>query len=465
MILYLWDDFMNKILEKPNIYYLIGIIIIILIIFFLLFINTDNSFKFETKNDSIYEDNYKISITYPHFNSKKVNKEINEFIEEEKELFLNTVENYKNYENELNINYSYTVKDDIYSIHLRLYSYTGDDNYYYRKDKIFYFDARNNTQIYNNSLIDNNDIYQIFRNNVLNYIKRNTYNFEFYDNATINEKIDAKKSNYKLVIFGDENLYLIFPPNTISTYEGEISIPVEYNEVYQYLNKSYISNIIGDFQETSSEKVQRIRNYTDFESKKFIAFKFDDGHSYNKTERLIQELELRNARVSFFMLGELASRQADLVKMVYDKGHTIGSHTYDHKNLKKLNDEQLMYEINYTNDILKNIIGQDIKYLRPPYGSYNKDILDKINMSFILWNVDTLDWQLRDADKIAAYIVENAEDGDIILLHDIHTESVDGVIKAIDILKEQGFAFVSLDEMIKYKNVNIQPHTAYRFFK
>ena len=165
------------------------------------------------------------------------------------------------------------------------------------------------------------------------------------------------------------------------------------------------------------------------------------------------------------MLGELAIKQKELVKKVYDMGHTVASHTYDHKNLVKLNDEQLKFEIDHTNEILSNIINDDIRFVRPPYGSYNQDILNKTNMAFILWNVDTLDWKLRDAEKVRDYIVEHANDGDIMLLHDIHSTSVDGAIMAIDILKNEGYEFVSLDELLVYRNVNIQTRNAYRFFK
>ena len=200
-------------------------------------------------------------------------------------------------------------------------------------------------------------------------------------------------------------------------------------------------------------------------NKKIIAITFDDGPAYNKTDKLLKELDKRDARVTFFMLGELANKQKDLVKKAYNYGHTIGSHTYDHKNLKKLDHEEIDFEINYTNEILSNIIGEDVRFVRPPYGAYNSDILNQVNMAFILWNEDTLDWKYRDAEKVRDYIVEHASDGDIILLHDIHSTSVEGAIMAIDILKEQGYEFVSLEEMLVYKNIDIENNKAYRFFK
>jgi peptidoglycan/xylan/chitin deacetylase (PgdA/CDA1 family) len=213
------------------------------------------------------------------------------------------------------------------------------------------------------------------------------------------------------------------------------------------------------------KKYDRIRNSKEFENKKLIALTFDDGPFYTNTEKLIEELNKRDARVTFFMLGELAYKQPELVKKVYDYGHTIGSHTYDNKNLKKLDKEEVDFEVLRTNEILSNIINDDIRFIRPPYGSYNEDILNNVDMAFILWNVDTLDWKSRDSVKVSDYIVSHVKDGDIVLLHDIHSTSVDGAIMAIDILKEEGYEFVSLDELLVYRNINIHTNKAYRFFK
>ena len=165
------------------------------------------------------------------------------------------------------------------------------------------------------------------------------------------------------------------------------------------------------------------------------------------------------------MLGEHAIKQPELVKDIYVRGHTIGSHTYDHKQLTKLEMNEVMHEVNYTNEIIKNITEEDVKYLRPPYGSYNKEMLEKIDMSFILWNVDVEDWKLKDEKKIANYIIENVNDGDIVLLHDIHNETIEGVIKAIDELQKKDFAFVSIDELISYKKIILEKNMVYRFLK
>ena len=233
-------------------------------------------------------------------------------------------------------------------------------------------------------------------------------------------------------------------------------------------NKSYSdsnNNSDNKINENINDKKETLRDEEFFKDKKLLAFTFDDGPNYETTQYLLEELDKRDAKVSFFMVGERVIKQPELVKEIYEKGHTIGSHSYSHKNLLKLNDDELKKEISYTNEIIKKITNEDVKYLRPPYGSYNNDILNKIDMTFILWNVDTLDWQKKDSQKIANYIIENVKDGDIILLHDLYKTSIDGLLKALDELKKEGYAFVSIDEMIKLKNIDIKTHTAYRYLK
>lgn len=417
---------------------------------------------------SIKRDRYKIDIKYPVLRDNEINKDIKKFVRDEKKLFIDTIKDIDTYENELNINYSYSIRDNLYSIYVRSYSYVDKDNKYHWNDMIVYYDSKLDKVINSSDLVLDNKFYEVLRNNCYDYLISNKDKYKIYDNSLVTKRLVADSSNYELVSFNKDNIEVTFEPHSVSEYDNEIVIYINYNDVIQYLNSNYF-NISGASINVETDNVikkyNRIRDSKYFENKKLIALTFDDGPAYSKTDKLITELEKRDARVTFFMLGELAIKQKDLVKKVYDMGHTVASHTYDHKNLVKLNDEQLKFEIDHTNEILSNIINDDIRFVRPPYGSYNQDILDKTNMAFILWNVDTLDWKLRNAEKVRDYIVEHANDGDIILLHDIHSTSVDGAIMAIDILKNEGYEFVSLDELLVYRNVNIQNRNAYRFFK
>lgn len=460
---------MGRILRKK-----FAIYILLIIVIFLIGVTTvtysiirDKEFKLENETEIIHKTNYKMQINYPVFNNKKVNKEINNIILKEKENFLEEVNNNKTKDNELNLNYNYSTKDKIYSVHMRTYSYTGDNKSYYRNDIIIYLDSDTNLEIDIKDLVIDNKFYNVLIEESSKYLK-NHNNIELYDKEQFEEEVN-NIDNYKILVFSENCLYVVFTPHIVSPYEGDINVPINYELINEYLNNEYFTSIEKDDIKNDdidhSKEIKRIRDYKEFEGKKIVALTFDDGPAHSKTETLLTEFEKRNIRASFFVLGELALKQPDIVKKAYNMGHTIGSHTYDHKNLKKIDDEQLAYEVNYTNEILKEIIGTDIKFIRPPYGGYNTDILNSVDMSFILWSVDTWDWQLKDADKIADYMVNNIEDGDIVLLHDIHAETIDGVIKAVDLMQADGYAFVSLEELIAYKNIVIQTHKAYRFFR
>ena len=157
------------------------------------------------------------------------------------------------------------------------------------------------------------------------------------------------------------------------------------------------------------------RDINKFKNKKLIAFTFDDGPNSKTTNKLLDNLDKYNARVTFFVVGNRVKTYEDTLKRAYDMGNLIGSHTYNHKNLFELNNNQIVDEIKKTNNVIKEVTGSNTLYLRPPYGNTNKNIKNLANMYNILWDLDTEDWKYKDKNKIAKYIIDNAHDGGIIL--------------------------------------------------
>lgn len=218
-------------------------------------------------------------------------------------------------------------------------------------------------------------------------------------------------------------------------------------------------------EEVSKEVVEDVITREDneyFEGKKLVAITFDDGPGFSVTEGLLDELDKRDAKVSFFLVGNRVQKQADLIKRMSDSGHSIGNHSYSHKSLKKQKPEDYLHDINNTNQLIKDITGKDVIYLRPPYGSYKKSTLENVNMNFVLWSVDTLDWKTKDVDAIYKEMTTDIEDGDIILLHDLYPTTTEAAIKAIDYLLENGYAVVSLDEMYRLRGLEPEMHKAIR---
>ena len=184
------------------------------------------------------------------------------------------------------------------------------------------------------------------------------------------------------------------------------------------------------------------------EDVKKIAITFDDGPHPYYTEQLLDGLKERGVVVTFFVTGEHAELHPDVIERMVEEGHLIGNHTYSHVQLTKNNREAFKEELIKTNEILKEITGEEVQYVRPPYGSWDKSFEKELNMFPVLWTVDPLDWCSKNVDCIVEKIVNKAGENDIILMHDYYDTSVTAALKAIDELLEEGYTFVTVEEIL-----------------
>lgn len=181
---------------------------------------------------------------------------------------------------------------------------------------------------------------------------------------------------------------------------------------------------------------------------KKIALTFDDGPHPKYTELLLNGLKERNVIVTFFVTGENAENYPEIIRREQEEGHLIGNHTYSHIQLTSRNRETFREELVKTNEILEEITGEKVSFVRPPYGSWDKSFEKELNMFPVLWNIDPLDWCSHNADCIAARVVEKAGDGDIILMHDYYETSVTAALEVVDVLQKRGFQFVTVEEIL-----------------
>lgn len=181
---------------------------------------------------------------------------------------------------------------------------------------------------------------------------------------------------------------------------------------------------------------------------KKIALTFDDGPHPYYTEQLLDGLKERGVHATFFVTGEHASLHPDIIKRMQEEGHLIGNHTYSHVQLTRGNREQFKEELIKTNEIIKEITGEEVEFVRPPYGSWDKSFEKELNMFPVLWTVDPLDWSLKNVSSITKKIMSKAGENDIILMHDYYDTSVTAALEAIDGLMEQGYTFVTVDEIL-----------------
>lgn len=196
------------------------------------------------------------------------------------------------------------------------------------------------------------------------------------------------------------------------------------------------------------EKAIQYVNASVAREEKKIALTFDDGPSHSCTGRLLDGLLERDVKATFFLIGENAKENPKLVKRIYDEGHLIGNHTYTHVEITKISDEEAKIELEKTDHVISSITGEHVQYMRPPFGAWQKELENELNVLPVLWTVDPLDWTTENVDEIVNKVVTETEENDIILLHDCYDSSVDAAFQIIDILKKEGFEFVTVDELM-----------------
>lgn len=181
---------------------------------------------------------------------------------------------------------------------------------------------------------------------------------------------------------------------------------------------------------------------------KKIALTFDDGPHPYYTEQLLDGLKERGVVATFFVTGEHATLHPDVIRRMKEEGHLIGNHTYSHMQLTSANQEEFKEELVATSEVIEEIIDEEVIYVRPPYGCWDKSFESELNMIPVLWTIDPLDWCTSDAHCISDRVVSKAGENEIILMHDYYESSVTAALEVVDELLAEGYTFVTVEEIL-----------------
>jgi peptidoglycan/xylan/chitin deacetylase (PgdA/CDA1 family) len=183
---------------------------------------------------------------------------------------------------------------------------------------------------------------------------------------------------------------------------------------------------------------------------KVIAFTFDDGPSYTKsTEKILDKLEELGMKATFFMVGERVSAgTAPIIKRMVELGCDIGNHSYDHPNFNSMTTAQVKKQIDDTNAKLEKFAGVKATLIRPPYGNIKDSQMAALNTPIICWDIDSLDWDLRNAQKIYDRTIAKVHSGGIVLMHDIYDTTAEAFCMLADKLVADGYTLVSISELL-----------------
>lgn len=351
-----------------------------------------------------------------------------------------------------------------------------------------FYDARENIQM----IFGEDSTYALVEKNVINksfvsYLYKdgnNNYISKFYDYNTSREiELESLIKSDKIDEYNkkiEELLYLKYPKFIV---EGLLKQDVIYsylfreNELVIYFNNYVINPSVNeilyltvnynelkdylDFTLLLDSKYKNESGYDYTNSKKSVAFTFDDSPNQNKTNKILSYLEDNHFHATFFVVGSKMVNNKDLLISIKNSGNEIGSHSYNHSNMNKMSDDEFVEDYNKVNSIYKSIFNEDIKYIRPPYGLIKESHLNLVEASYIMWNMDTLDWKRRNSNYIVNYVVNNIKDGDIILFHDSYGSTVSAVEELLPILYSMGYQVMSVSELFELKGIEIKNNEIY----
>lgn len=183
-------------------------------------------------------------------------------------------------------------------------------------------------------------------------------------------------------------------------------------------------------------------------SKKIVALTFDDGPSTKTTPTVLRILREMHVKATFFMLGREIQANPALAREVVSAGQEVGTHTNDHKNLATMAPAAALQEIITASDNMYAATGHLPMLMRPPYGAVNMAHDNRIMLPSIQWNVDSEDWRVHSAAPIIARVNAEVHPGSIILMHDIHPQSVAALPDVIKSLRAKGYTFVTASELL-----------------
>jgi peptidoglycan/xylan/chitin deacetylase (PgdA/CDA1 family) len=177
-----------------------------------------------------------------------------------------------------------------------------------------------------------------------------------------------------------------------------------------------------------------------------VALTFDDGPG-PFTARLLDELGSAGARATFFVLGMNAQSHPDLVQRMLAGGMTVASHTWDHRDMRRLSDADARAEVDRTSSLLASLGVPATGLLRPPFGAFCP-ATRTLGHALVLWDVDTEDWRNRDIGTTTARALATARPGSMILLHDVQASTVAAVPGIVEQLRARGLTLVTVPELL-----------------
>ncbi len=397
-----------------------------IIIFLLCFIAVGCTEK-EIKT-TIENDDKLVSINYPVTNISVLDDAVSSYVNKTYNTFKNSYQDIK--KPELNISYTYKeLNNSVINISLNTEINAGTK---INKIKTFTYDKKTGKFLTMDDLVQNLE--------ALDYDIKKAL-LEKYQEADMDFLTNV---SYDYFTIDDENLTIYFNPTELKKPNNELiylDIPLNSLKLLIDIDKSKGSDTYFNLKK---------RNISDED--KIVALTFDDGPS-KYTNSILNTLKKYNACATFFVIGNKVDFYDETLNKMLENGNEIGNHSFSHKWLNRLSEQEFKEEINKTQEEVKKATGFTPKLFRPTYGGYSDRLKKYTDLTFVLWDVDSSDWKAKNTDKIIKNVIPNVKDGSIVLMHDNHKYAADAIEPVVKKLKEEGYEFVTVSELLELKEL------------
>ena len=375
----------------------------------------------------ISEDNEYVSISYPVTNINILDEEISSYVNKTYYEFKNMKYADKP---ELNISYTYKeINSDTVNVSLKT-EIIADKKI--NKIKTFTYNKSNKKFLTMEDLINGLES--------LDYeIKKEL--LEKYQDADMDYLSNV---SYDYFTVDDENLTLYFNPAEIKSNHDELiylDIPLDSLDLLIDIDKS-----------KDEELYFSIKKKNIAADDKVVALTFDDGPS-KYTESILDVLKKYDACATFFVVGNRVPFYGDILRRTLNEGSELGNHSYDHKLLTRLSKEDFQDEVNKTQEAIKKFTGFTPTLFRPTYGGYTNALKSYTDLRFVLWDVDSRDWEVKSKEKILKNVLPNVKSGSIILMHDGLKYGLNALEDIVKDLKNDGYKFVTVSELLEFNKL------------
>lgn len=183
---------------------------------------------------------------------------------------------------------------------------------------------------------------------------------------------------------------------------------------------------------------------------KTVYLTFDCGYDNGNLDDILNTLKKKDVKATFFVTGDFVTRFSNLLKRIVDDNHLVGNHSYTHKTIDKMNDVELLNDLEKLENKYYQLTNKNLaKIFRPPEGRFNRkalELLNKAGYKTFFWSIALVDWKDTKVDTYQE-VINNLHDGAIILLHSVSKDNNLALGKIIDEIKRQGYEFKLLTEI------------------